>query len=99
MEWSCCRECKAVTKAEVPDDVIVNLKQVFQEPMQELRTALDANDEGCPHEQYTTFASKDPDSNVVELQKSLLGLFSTMGDVVVNFAYFAYELRLAPAIV
>ena len=62
MKWSCCSECKAVTVAV---DAIVHLKQAFDQPMQELRTGLDACDDGCPNQHYTTIVA---DSNILELQ-------------------------------
>ena len=78
MKWSCCSECKAVTEPEVA--AIVHLKQAFDEPMQELRNALDACDGGRPNQHYTTVvSSRDPDSKVVELQGHPLVCFNDGG--------------------
>ena len=75
MKWNCCSECKAVTEPEVA--AIVHLKQAFEEPVQELRTALDACDGGCPNQHYTTVV--DHDSKVVELQGHPLVCFNDGG--------------------
>ena len=77
VKWSCSSECKPVTEAEV---AIVHLKQTFEEPMEELRTALDACDGGCPNEHFTkAIATGDPDSEIVELRGHPLVCFNDGG--------------------
>ena len=66
-KWHCSSECKAVTETEIA--AIVRLKQAFEEPMQKLRNALDACDDGCPNQHYTkSVARGDSDNEVVDLQ-------------------------------
>ena len=43
--------CKTLAEAEVA--AIVNIKQAFEKPMEEMRTALYTCDSGCPHGHYT----------------------------------------------
>ena len=76
VKWSCSSECKPVSE-EVA--AIVHLKQAF-EHMQELRTALDTCDGGCPSEHYAkAVASGDPGSKVVELRGHPLVCFNDGG--------------------
>ena len=78
VKWSCSSECKPVTEAEVA--AIVHLKQTFEEPMEELRTALDGCDGGCPNEHFTkAIATGDPDSDIVELRGHPLVCFNDGG--------------------
>ena len=51
LRWKCCSECKPLTKAEV--SAIVDLKDMFDKPMIELRQDLDMCDSGCPNQHYT----------------------------------------------
>ena len=76
MKWNCSSECKPVTEAEVA--AIAHLKQAFE--VQELRTALDTCDGGCPSEHYTKAVSRGhPDSEVVELRGHPLVCFNDGG--------------------
>ena len=77
VKWNCSSECRPVTEAEVA--AIVHLKQAFED-MQELRTALDACDGGCPSEHYTKAVARgDPDSEVIELRGHPLVCFNDGG--------------------
>ena len=77
-KWHCTSECKAVTETEVA--AIVCLKQAFEEPMQKLRNALDACDDGCPNQHYTkSVARGDSDNEVVDLQGHPLVCFNDGG--------------------
>ena len=77
VKWNCSSECKPVTEAEVA--AIVHLQQAFED-MQELRTALDTCDGGCPNEHFTkAIATGDPDSEIVELRGHLLVCFNDGG--------------------
>ena len=50
-QWNCHSECKVITDTEVA--AIVHLRQAFDKPMHELRSALDTCDNGCPNQHYT----------------------------------------------
>ena len=56
-QWNCHSECKVVTDTEVA--AIVHLRQAFDKPMHELRSALDTCDNGCPNQHYTRVVSRD----------------------------------------
>ena len=56
-QWNCHSECKVVTDTEVA--AIVHLRQAFDKPMHELRSALDTCDDGCPNQHYTRVVSRD----------------------------------------
>ena len=63
--WKCSYKCKPLTEAEV--DSILTLKSCFDEPMQELRKALDSCDQ-CPNNHYSKVlltSDQDPDSDIV----------------------------------
>jgi len=51
MKWECSCECKPLTETEV--NSIVSLRAAFENPMQEVRYALDTCDDGCPNQHYT----------------------------------------------
>ena len=46
MKWACTSECKTPTDDGV--HAIVELKEAFDKPIQEVRQALDACDSDCP---------------------------------------------------
>ena len=57
-KWECSSECKPITNVEV--DSILTLKAAFENPIQEVRHALDTCDDGCPNGHYckvTEFSS------------------------------------------
>ena len=62
MKWSCTSECKTLSDDEV--HAIVELKEAFDKPIQEMRQALDVCDSDCPNEHYT----KVVDYAVIDLQ-------------------------------
>ena len=47
LKWKCSSECKVLTKSEVT--AILNLKAEFEDPMHEVRMALQECDKGCPN--------------------------------------------------
>ena len=51
MKWACTIECKTPTDGKVHD--IVELKEAFDNPIQEVRQALDVCDSDCPNHHYT----------------------------------------------
>jgi len=59
MKWECSSECKPLTETEV--DAIVSLRAAFENPMQEVRHALETCDDGCPNQHY---ANNVADSSV-----------------------------------
>ena len=46
-QWKCTSECKSLTDAEVA--AIVELKNAFDQPIHEVRHALQTCDDGCPY--------------------------------------------------
>ena len=65
-QWNCYSECKVITDTKVA--AIVHLRQAFDKPMHELRSALDTCDNGCPNQHYTRVVSGgDLGLGVVEL--------------------------------
>ena len=56
-EWNCHSECKVITDTEV--SAIVHLRQAFDKPLHELRSALDRCDDGCPNQHYTRVVGRD----------------------------------------
>ena len=65
--WECHSECKVITDTEVA--AIVHLRQAFDKPMHELRSALDTCDDGCPNQHYTRVVGRDDLGwGVVQLQ-------------------------------
>ena len=78
LKWCCSSECKTLTEAEVA--AVVNLKQAFEKPMEELRTALYACDNGCPNGHYTKAVVREhAGSIVVDLQGHTLPCFNDGG--------------------
>ena len=78
LKWCCSSECKTLTEPEVA--AIVNLKQAFEKPMEELRTALYACDSGCPNGHYTkAVVREDTGSIIVDLQGHTLPCFNDGG--------------------
>ena len=78
LKWCCSSECKTLTEAEVA--AVVNLKQVFEKPIQELRTALYECDSGCPNGHYTkAVVREDAGSIVADLQGHTLPCFNDGG--------------------
>ena len=78
LKWCCSSECKTLTEAEVA--AVVNLKQAFEKPMEELRAALYACDSGCPNGHYTkAVVREDAGSIVVDLQGHTLPCFNDGG--------------------
>ena len=70
-QWNCHSECKMITDTEVA--AIVHLRQAFDKPMHELRSALGTCDNGCPNQHYTRVVSGgDLGLGVVELHGNLL---------------------------
>ena len=66
-QWNCHSECKVITDTEVA--AIVHLKQAFDKPMYEVRSALDTCDDGCPNQHYTRVVSRDDLGwDVIQLQ-------------------------------
>ena len=64
-QWNCHSECKVITDTEVA--AIVNLRQAFDNPMHELRSALDTCNDGCPN--HTRVVSRgDLGWDVMKLQ-------------------------------
>ena len=51
MKWACTSECKIPTVDEV--HAIVELKEAFDKPIQEVRQALNICDSNCPNQHYT----------------------------------------------
>ena len=78
LKWCCSSECKTLTEAEVA--AMVNLKQAFEKPMEELRTALYACDSGCPNGHYSKAVVREhAGSIVVDLQGHTLPCFNDGG--------------------
>ena len=78
LKWCCSSECKTLTEPEVA--AIVNLKQAFEKPMEELRTALYACDSGCPNGHYTKAVVREhAGSIVIDLQGHTLPCFNDGG--------------------
>ena len=66
-QWNCHSECKVIMDTEVA--AIVHLKQAFDKPMYEVRSALDTCDDGCPNQHYTRVVSRDDLGwDVIQLQ-------------------------------
>jgi len=49
--WKCSKLCKALTDQEIGE--IMNIKKVFERPLEEVRAFLHEIDFGCPHGHYT----------------------------------------------
>ena len=76
--WGCHSGCKVITDTEVA--AIVHLRQAFDKPMHELRSALDMCDDGCPNQHYTRVVSRDDLGwGVVKLQGHPLVCFNDGG--------------------
>ena len=66
-EWNCHSECKVITDPAVT--AIVHLRQAFDKPMHEVRSALDTCNDGCPNQHYTRAVSRDDHGwGVIQLQ-------------------------------
>ena len=80
MKWSCTSECKPLTYADV--SAIIEFKEAFDRPIQEVRHALDMCDKDCPYQHYTKFV----DNAVVGLQGHPLVCFNN-GEVSQHITY------------
>ena len=56
MKWACTSECKTLTDDEV--HAVIELKESFDNPIQEVQQALDACDSDCPNQHYTKIEKK-----------------------------------------
>ena len=53
MKWACSDECKSLSEAEV--SAIIELKEAFDKPIQDVRHASDVCYSDCPNQHYTKF--------------------------------------------
>ena len=78
LKWCCSSEWKTLTEAEIA--TIVNFKQAFEKPMEELQTALYACDRGCPNGHYTKAVVRVHAGSIgVDLQGHTLPCFNGGG--------------------
>ena len=73
IKWACSDECKSLSEAEV--SAIIELKEAFDKPIQEVRHALDVCDSDCPNQHYT----KSVYNVAVDLQGHPLVCFNNGG--------------------
>ena len=73
MKWACTSECKTLTDVEV--HAIIDLKEAFDKPIQEVRLALDVCDNDCPNQHYTKIVH----STTIDLQGHPLVCYNSGG--------------------
>ena len=55
IKWACSDECIHKSLSETEVSAIIEFKEAFDKPIQEVRHALDVCDSDCPNQHYTTF--------------------------------------------